>query len=310
MNFKALLALTFVLFLIGCAGLPAPRGTETLSLQIAGEVFVARDGIRLPVSRWEASGRPHAIIIALHGMNDYGNAFDAAGKSWAGQGITTLAYDQRGFGRGPDPGSWAGDDLLRDDFRDFVAATRAHYPGVPLFALGESMGGAVVMTTLAQPAPPDLAGIILVSPAVWSRDDMPMSYRVALFLAAHLMPGLTLSGSGLKIVVSDNIPMLRALSRDPYVIKQTKVAAVHGLVNLMDEARQAPAHLPATPPILLLHGKNDPIIPSAPAEAVIAALGSRATVKEYPKGYHMLLRDLDGGQVQQDVVDWVAQRLR
>ena len=310
MNFKAWLALTFVLFLGGCAGLPSPRGTETLSPQIAGEVFVARDGIRLPVSRWEAPGRPRAIIIALHGMNDYANAFDAAGKTWAGQGITTLAFDQRGFGRGPDPGSWAGDDLLRDDFRDFVAATRAHYPGVPLFALGESMGGAVLMTTLAQPAPPDLAGIILVSPAVWSRDDMPMSYRVALFLAAHLMPGLTLSGSGLKIVVSDNIPMLRALSRDPYVIKETKVAAVHGLVNLMDEARQAPAHLPATPPILLQYGKNDPIIPSAPAEAVIAALGSRAVVKEYPKGYHMLLRDLDGGQVQQDVADWIAQRLR
>ena len=89
----------------------------------------------LPLRHWDAiTDKPRAIVIALHGMSDYSNAFDGPGKNWAAQGITTLAYDQRGFGRGPDPGSWAGDDVLRDDFRDFVAATRAHYPGVPLFA--------------------------------------------------------------------------------------------------------------------------------------------------------------------------------
>ena len=44
---------------------------------------------------------------------------------------------------------------------------------------------------------------------------MPLSYRVALYLAAHLMPGLVLSnnaaGSVVQIVASDNIEMLRAL---------------------------------------------------------------------------------------------------
>ena len=149
-------------------------------------------------------------------------------------------------------------------FGDFVAAVRASYPGVPLFALGESMGGAVMLTAWPSRAPAlKLDGVILAAPAVWSRADMPLSYRVALFLAAHLMPGLIVSGSGLKIVPSDNIPMLRALSRDPYVIKQTRTDAVYGLVDLMDEARQAPDHLTVTPPILFLYGKNDQIIPRA-----------------------------------------------
>ena len=122
------------------------------------------------------------------------------------------------------------------------------------------------------------------------------------------MPGLIVSSSGLKIEPSDNIPMLRALSRDPYVIKQTRTDAVFGLVNLMDEARQAPDHLTATPPILFLYGKNDQVIPTAPAEAVGAELGARATVRFYDKGYHMLLRDLEGEHVSQDVADWIAQR--
>jgi alpha-beta hydrolase superfamily lysophospholipase len=138
---------------------------------------------------------------------------------------------------------------------------------------------------------------------------MPLLYRAALYLAAHLTPGLILSGNGLKIMPSDNIPMLRAFSRDPLVIKETRADAVQGLVNLMDEARRAPEQLDATPPILFLYGRNDQVIPRAPTEAVAASLGSRATVRVYDKGYHMLLRDLEGPMVQQDVADWMAQRL-
>ena len=32
---------------------------------------------------------------------------------------------------------------------------------------------------------------------------------------------------------------------------------------------------------------------------------TRADVREYPKGYHMLLRDLDGEAVDKDVAAWV-----
>ena len=295
--------------LLGCAALPAPRGNQTAAPAIESDVFVARDGTRLPLRHWDAAGAPRAIIIALHGMSDYSNAFDMPGQLWAADGITTLAYDQRGFGHGPNPGLWPGGDALRTDCKDFVAAARARYPGVPLFVLGESMGGAVLLSALADADAPRLDGAILVAPAVWSRADMPLTYRVALFLAAHLMPGLVLTNSAASRVVtimpSDNIPMLRGLSRDPYFQKNTRADAVFGLVNLMDEARQAPEHLTATPPLLFLYGKNDQVIPREPTEAVIAALGTRASVRAYDKGYHMLLRDLEGPQVQQDVADWV-----
>jgi alpha-beta hydrolase superfamily lysophospholipase len=75
----------------------------------------------------------------------------------------------------------------------------------------------------------------------------------------------------------------------------------------MGEARTAPARLPASgvPPILYLHGEKDQVIPPAPAEGTIRALGGRADIREYPNGYHMLLRDLGRAKVQNDVADWV-----
>jgi acylglycerol lipase len=302
------------LLLAACAVMQAPAGLAHETPRLEENGLIVRDGLALPLRHWDAVGSsakdgPRAIIVALHGMSDYSNAFDGPARQWAASGITTLAFDQRGFGSGPNPGLWSSGDTMRADLGDAVAAARARYPGVPVFALGESMGGAVVLSALAQPDPLPVAGVILVAPAVWARRDMPLSYRGALFLAAHLTPGLILSNSAARrvvsIVPSDNMEMLRALGRDPLFQKQTRADALFGLVNLMDEARAAPEKLAASPPILLLTGDKDQLIPHTATNGVIAALGARVLVRRYTQGYHMLLRDLEGPAVNKDVGDWV-----
>ena len=284
----------------------APQGVQNQTPQIAADSFVARDGLHLPLREWDAKS-PAAVIVALHGMSDYSEAFEMPAPWWAEHGITTVAYDQRGFGRAPDPGIWAGGEAMRRDLDDCVDAARAKFPGVPVYALGESMGGAIVLSALASERPPHVDGVILVAPAVWARDDMPLSYRIALWVAAHTMPWLHVSGNGLHIVPSDNIPMLRKLSRDPLFQHDARVDQVYGLVNVMDAAREAPAKLSDPPPILLLHGDKDQIIPLESTQGAIAALGAHAEDRHYPDGYHMLLRDLDAEAVWKDVDDWIKQ---
>lgn len=297
-------ALLLALALLSCAPVVAPKGLENDTPAILPDAFVTRDGLRLPLRHWDAKD-PRVIVVALHGMSDYSNAFDMPAASWATVGITTYAYDQRGFGRAPNPGLWAGGDALRADLDDFVDAIRAKYPGKPVLVLGESMGGAVALTALASARPPHADGVILVAPAVWSRSDMPLTYRAALWVAAHAMPAMKVSGRGLKIWPSDNVEMLRKLARDPLFQHTTRSDAVYGLVNLMDEARHAPERMTdPPPPILFLYGKNDQVIPAKPTEATSAELGNRAEVHRYDKGYHMLLRDLDRQIVWNDVVAW------
>jgi alpha-beta hydrolase superfamily lysophospholipase len=162
-----------------------------------------------------------------------------------------------------------------------------------------------LLSALASANPPHIDGAILIAPAVWSRADMPMLYRVALWSVAHTFPALHLSGSGLKIWASDNIEMLRMNGADPLFQKTANAGAVYGLVNLMDDARNAPSHLGDPPPILFLYGGNDQVIPAKPTEAVVAALGPHAQVHRYPDGYHMLLRDLHAEPRWKDVADWV-----
>jgi alpha-beta hydrolase superfamily lysophospholipase len=146
---------------------------------------------------------------------------------------------------------------------------------------------------------------------------MPLSYRAALFLASHLMPRVILTNNAASKVVSvtpsDNVPMLRALGRDPLFQKQTRVATLYGLVDLMDQARNAPDAIRTAPPILLLYGAHDQIIPAGPTQAVIAGLMAKAPkvafeVKRYEQGWHMLLRDLEGEAVDRDIADWIFAR--
>jgi len=292
--------------LAACAPVIAPHGIENDMPAIDTDTFLTRDGLRLPLRHWNAD-HPRAVMVALHGMSDYSNAFDMPASWWATQGITIYAYDQRGFGKAPHPGVWPGSEALRQDLSDCVDAVRARHPGLPVYVLGESMGGAVVLSSLVDANPPHVDGVILVAPAVWSRSDMPVPYRVAMWLTAHTMPWLKLSGKGLKIWPSDNIEMMKKLSRDPLFQKQTRADAVWGLADLMDSARKAPAHIGAgAPPVLFLYGAKDQIIPRAPTEATAKELGSRAEVHEYPNGYHMLLRDLDGPNIWKDIVAWIG----
>ncbi|HWW26959.1 MAG TPA: alpha/beta fold hydrolase, partial [Caulobacter sp.] len=109
------------------------------------------DGKKLGLMTWlPPEGQPVThVIVALHGMNDYANAFHLAGPFWAGQGIATYAIDIRGFGRSPDRGVWAPPELVIEDIRTAVALVREAHPEAKVALAGESMGGALAIVAMA-----------------------------------------------------------------------------------------------------------------------------------------------------------------
>jgi acylglycerol lipase len=281
---------------------PMPRFTD--------RGFITTDGQILPLRKWLPQGKVKAVILALHGFDDYSNAFDGPGKAWAKAGIATYAYDQRGFGAAPERGRWPGRAALAIDAATACGILHRLYPGVPLYLLGESMGGAVAvvaMTSESGAPTPDVDGVILAAPAVWGRSTMSVLPRMALWAGVRLAPGLTLTGRGLHIQASDNIPMLRALGRDPLVIKDTRVDAIWGLANLMDAALASAPRLHA--PLLVMYGASDEIIPKRPIRRFLRTLPhdprDRRGIAYYEHGYHMLMRDLEGPLVIVDVAGWV-----
>lgn len=306
-----------ILFLLAaCAPLPRPPDglapPERANPPAAGPHFTAgrfvtTDGERLPLSRWLPPGEPRAVVLALHGFNNYSHAFAGPAALWAKQGIATYAYDQRGFGAAPGRGRWWGSEALADDALTASEILRRRYPGIPLYLLGESMGGAVAILTATGaaglPLPP-IDGVILAAPAVWGRETMKLLPRLVLWVAVRVAPSLTLTGQQLHIWPSDNLAMLRALARDPLVIKATRVDAIWGLVNLMDRAAAAAPRLKG--PLLVLYGRHDEIIPKRAMQYFVGRLRDPQTRFAYFRhGYHMLLRDREAPLVIADVAHWM-----
>lgn len=270
------------------------------------------DGARLPLRAWLPHGRVKAVVLGVHGFNDYSAAFAAPARLLAWRGIATYAYDQRGFGRAPLRGRWPGDHILAADLVTASRLLRKAYPGIPLYIMGESMGAAVAivaMTGAAGTPRPTADGLILVAPAVWGWQTMGPLERALLWAGFHLFPGAEVTGRGIiTIRPSDNITMLRDYAHDPLVIKATRIDAIYGLVGLMSAALAAAPRLDAR--LLYLYGDKDELVPKAPTREMIeslpAAARGRQRVAWYANGYHMLLRDLDGAVVAGDIAAWIG----
>ncbi|WP_084190987.1 alpha/beta hydrolase [Methylomarinum vadi] len=304
----ALLNLLLIsLLLPACAPVVVKPGLFNNQGRLTPNTFITDDGMKLPLSSWQAE-QSKAVIIALHGFNDYRQFFQAPAQFFQQHGITSYAYDQRGFGATPNRGYWAGIDAYTNDLALFSRLIKQRHPDTPVYLLGESMGGAVIINTVTQPSSPAIDGIILAAPAVWGRKTMPWYQTALLWSLSYSLPWLTLTGEDLEITASDNIDMLKALGRDPLVIKETRVDAIHGLVNLMDRALENAERL--TVDTLLLYGEKDEIIPRRPTMIFLQGLldkHARAkTIAFYPNGYHMLLRDLQAPVLWRDIAAWIS----
>ena len=267
--------------------------------------FIAVDGSVLPVRNWQPTvGPAKAVIVALHGFDDYSNFFAAPGAYFSSQGIASYAYDQRGFGGTSGRGFMFDVEAYTDDLICFVNELRKRHPAVPIYVLGESMGGAVTIAAMTRRTPPDVDGVILVAPAVWGRATMPWYQRWLLALGSHTLPWLQLTGESTHVWPSDNIPMLRSFGRDPQVIKATRIDAVYGLSNLMDEALTEASKI--RKPTLVQYGERDQIIPKKPMLIMLDKMPQTTRRAFYQHGYHMLLRDLQGEKPMADIAAWIA----
>lgn len=314
------LALPLFVLLAACAPRLQTIGPDVDPPSFSGTAIHTADGTDLPVRAWlpkDSSGHVKPIkgvIVALHGFNDYSRGMAIPGSGLARRGYAVYAYDQRGFGQTPERGIWAGEDRMIADLRLALDLLRETYPDKPLFILGESMGAAVAMVAAANGPPLPADGLILVSPATWGWQTISPFYRQVVEFSAHTVPWMTVLLTGVSVQASDNSAALRALGRDPLVIKATRVDAAYGLVNLMTSAYDAVSKLcdvaRGMPRCLIVYGGREDVLNKGSVSMTLDRLpklpANEMRLALYRTGHHLLLRDLDSQTVFDDIAAWLA----
>ncbi|KAF9279834.1 hypothetical protein BGZ88_012509 [Linnemannia elongata] len=133
------------------------------------EWITAEDGHEIFTKTWFAVGTPVAAVVFVHGLGEHIVRYDHVFEEFNKAGFQVSAYDQRGFGqtgrKSKTLGSTGGYDKAIPDIT--AALERGKIEGLPLFLMGHSYGGSLVLNyDCIGPLRTKLTGVIASAPLV------------------------------------------------------------------------------------------------------------------------------------------------
>jgi alpha-beta hydrolase superfamily lysophospholipase len=271
--------------------------------------FVGSDGISLYCQAWTPSrSRPRAVIVNLHGLGDHSGLYPNLASYFPARGMALYAYDMRGNGRSPGQRayikSW---QEYRDDLHAFVARVREWETEVPLFLLGNSLGGLVVLD-YALDHGDGLAGVIAAAPPLGRLGVPPMLMALGRVMS-RILPRFSLE-VGMDLTGLARDPGVREMVlADPFFHRRGTARLSTEVTRAIARIHQRAADLSV--PLLLLHGAADRMVPPDGSRSFFVKLRHPdREFREYPEAYHALFADINHGEVLGDVERWIEDRLQ
>ncbi|ERE66769.1 monoglyceride lipase-like protein [Cricetulus griseus] len=254
--------------------------------------LVNADGQYLFCRYWKPTGTPKALIFVSHGAGEHCGRYDELAQMLKGLGMMVFAHDHVGHGQSE------GERMVVSDFQVFVRDVLQHvdtiqkdYPGVPVFLLGHSMGGAISILAAAE-RPAHFSGMVLISPLVLANPESASTFKVLAAKVLNLvLPNMSL-GRIDSSVLSRNKSEVDIYDSDPLICRAgVKVCFGIQLLNAVSRVERAMPKL--TLPFLLLQGSADRLCDSKGAYLLMESSRSQdKTLKMYEGAYHVLHKEL------------------
>ena len=220
------------------------------------------------------------------------------------------SYDQHGHGKSDPAGPKAVIDTfdgLWDDLDIFMERARERADGKPVFLLGHSMGGEIIVSYVLD-RDPVVKGLLASAAAVKISDDIsPLLMTVASMLSkiAPKMPTIVLDGTA----ISRDQAVVDKYDSDPLNYRGGVPARTGGEMNRVIKFINANMEK-ITLPILIMHGTADRLADPQGSKDLYARVQSAdKTLKLYEGFYHEILNEPEKDQVIADMVQWLDAHL-
>jgi len=269
--------------------------------------FTGAGGVRLFRRAWRPAGPARGVVVNLHGLGDHSALYPALVDHLTARGFVVHAPDLRGNGRSPGQrGYLARWSVLREDLRSLVTLVTREEPGLPVFLLGNSLGGLVVLD-YALHYPAGIRGVVAAAPPL-GRLGVPALLLALGRIMSRLWPRFSLQ-TGMDLTGLARDPAVReTVLADPLFHRRGTARLSTEVVNTIAAVQAAAPRFPL--PVLILHGGSDRLVPPDGSRAFIARVGHPDhELREYTGGYHVLFADIDREQVLSDLERWIVSRL-
>lgn len=251
------------------------------------------------------------VLALVHGLGEHSGRYCEVVSGLTKAGYAVFGFDNQGHGKSEGQRGhidrWQD---YRDNTQAFLQLVRKKEPTAPLFLMGHSLGGLIVLDYVLRAAQTaefqalNIRKLVVSAPPIQPNNSTASSFRIAI---ARLLSGW-LPRVSLKMSLN-----AQGLSRDQEVTNRTAHDPLtHPYVTLrwgtetLSTLQWVKKHIDQlTLPILLTHGEADPIVAPDGTRKIFQQIQSPKTLAIYPGSYHEPHNDLDAKRVVADLVSWL-----
>ncbi|KAG0275149.1 hypothetical protein BGZ95_009129 [Linnemannia exigua] len=227
------------------------------------EWITAADGHEIFTKTWFAVGAPVASVVFVHGLGEHIVRYDHVFEEFNKAGFQVSAFDQRGFGqtgkKSKTLGSTGGYDKAIPDIT--AALERGKIEGLPLFLMGHSYGGSLVLNyDCIGPLRTELSGLIASAPLVLaSAPTRPNAFTVGVAgLVSKILPSFQTNIALDSSFISRDCDHVEKYNTDPLIHGYISTKGVYDMLTngkllLTDRYKIISKDVP----VLIAHGTED-----------------------------------------------------
>jgi alpha-beta hydrolase superfamily lysophospholipase len=268
--------------------------------------FTGADGGQRAWRAWLAA-TPRAALLVVHGLGEHSGRYHDFAARAAAAGISTFALDLAGHGRsGGRRGHVASFDLHLRDVHTLRAIALAATGTLPLFVLGQSMGGLLTLRYLQEHGA-GVRGGVLCSPWLETAAHVNRLKLVLAPLLSRLVPALPFRHGLRPEHLSRDPVAVAAYAADPLVQPYITPRAYTEVRAAVARVEAAPERLAV--PLLFLAGDADRVVRTDRTLRLAQGLrGADVTVEVRAGGYHELLHEPDRAEAAATIIAWITAR--
>jgi acylglycerol lipase len=272
--------------------------------------FIGQKGVTIATGTWIPDDEsPRAAIILVHGYGEHMGRYSHVIEALVQHGYIVYALDHRGHGKSGGLRAHVDrfDDFV-DDLHLLVQRVRYEQRQLPVFMVGQSMGG-LISTRYALRHQDALAGLIVTAPAlIIGADVSPFIKRMARLLATLLpkQPLIKPTKSS-ESILSRDPEIDQGWQNDPLCYKgkaRPRLSYEFMLAGMNARARAHELKLP----LLVMYGDCDTFVGGA-QELFEQAQSEDKTLRVWQECRHEIFNELDKDEVIAFMLAWLNARV-
>ncbi|KAI9280504.1 Alpha/Beta hydrolase protein, partial [Sporodiniella umbellata] len=285
-------------------------------VSVVDEWITTEDGAEIFTKTWKTKDQPVATLVMIHGFGEHIARYDRTFTAFANNGIECYGYDQRGWGEtGKKSGHYGnneGYDTVLKDVDNAVLKMRRDK--IPLFLMGHSMGGGIVLNYVSRKNTYKgvnlIAGTLACSPLVTLSLPIPTIKNYGLRIVSCVIPKFVIQAGLSPEGISHDQEEIRKYKEDPLIHDFATLNTLKSFIDAGSDILKTQAKLIECP-LLVSHGDADPINDyQGSVKAYELASSKDKEMKGWPGLYHELQNETapERDQITEYYIEWIKAR--